>query len=151
MSESHSAVERYHAMLDAPDPLKRELARIQLARLRGRPRRAPAPITRSRWAHVPLTDLFVQQGNRVRHRNDGRFETGHEPMHASKSGRCLIVDPTLGRWWCRSCRRGGDAPAYVMDARGWSYRQAAAWLERRYGRPAGPPNPQRSVGRRTEA
>ena len=142
--------ERYRLELGSNDPVIRSVAARQLARLsigRTRPRSSARS---SRWSHVPLADLFKEQGNHVRPRREGRFETGHEPMHASKSGRCVIIDPTLGRWWCRACRQAGDAARFVMDARGCSYPQATAWLERRYGRPAGPPNPQRSYVRRTE-
>jgi len=57
-------------------------------------------------------------------------------MHSSKSGRCVILDPAAGRWWCLSCRRSGDAASFLMALRGWPYRRAALWLTERYGAPA---------------
>ncbi len=119
------------------DPLAREVARRQHARLRAAsqppPMRTWAP---SRWAHVPLHQLFAEAGCIVYRRSSGWLETGH-PAHASKSGRCLAADPTTGRWWCRSCRRSGDAATFVQDLYGWTYRQAAQYLAERYGPPAG--------------
>ena len=127
--------DRYRRMLAEADPLIRELARRQLGRLGARRLRASVPVAPSRWAHVPLADLFAEQGNRLHRRGDGRAETGHEPIHASRSGRCVLIDPLLGRWWCRSCRRSGDAARLVMDLRGCSYRQAAARLAAEHGPP----------------
>lgn len=121
------------------DPIERAVAQRQLAQLeRATNRPAASKLPPSRWAHVPLGELFEQVGNRLHRRADGRFECGHEPVHSSKSGRCVLIDPTAGRWYCRSCRRGGDAATLVMQLRGWTYRQAAAWLAARYGPPAEP-------------
>lgn len=122
----------------ATDPVARATARRQLAALErttsGRPAEQPAKL--SRWAHVPLAALFEQAGNRIYERSNGRFECGHEPAHGSKSGRCVLIDPALGRWYCRSCRCGGDAVAALMSLRGWVYRQAAEWLAAQFGPPA---------------
>src|SRR5439155_799434 len=95
----------------------------------------PAQGRASRWAHVPLTTLFEEQGNRLFPRPGGLYESGHEPMHGSKSGRCVFIEPAAGRWWCRSCRQGGDAASFVMTLNGWNYARAARWLTERYGSP----------------
>ncbi len=131
--------ERYRAALADPDPQARAVARHQLARLQ----RSASPPSRSaarpaaRWAHVDLAALFAAAGNAVYRRGADSAEAGHEPLHGSRSGRCVLIDLPAGRWWCRSCRRAGDAATFVMDWRGWGYRPAAAWLTARYGPPAG--------------
>ncbi|HLZ71456.1 MAG TPA: hypothetical protein VKV26_16260 [Dehalococcoidia bacterium] len=129
------------------DPLARRVAREQLARLqqpgRAHPDNAPPP---SRWAHVPLAELFEATGNTVRPHGRGRLDCGHEPLHGSKSGRCVIIDPSAGRWWCLSCRRSGDAASFLMALHGWPYRRAAPWLSARYG----PPADARDLGVRVE-
>lgn len=53
---------------------------------------------KSRWVHVPLADLFAATGNPLYPRNGDHLETGHEPVHGSKSGRCVFIDPGKGRW-----------------------------------------------------
>lgn len=131
-------IDRYHADSRGDNPVKGEVARRQLRRLVTKPSgRTREPAIQTRWAHVPLGELFAGQGNLLRVRPDGTVEAGHEPLHSSRSGRCVLIDPARGRWWCRSCRRSGDAAGFVMDARGCSYREAAAWLTARYDpRPA---------------
>src|SRR5688572_28590594 len=76
--------------LDAPT---RAVAREQLARLnRTRPGAAGNTDRRpSRWAHVPLDALLAQAGNAVTRRANGTLVSGHEPMHPSRSGRCLVI------------------------------------------------------------
>jgi hypothetical protein len=83
---------------------------------------------------VPLGDLFEQGGN-VLHEKHDAIATGHEPIHSSKSGACVVIWPAAGRWWCSSCRTSGDAVTYVMQMFGSAYGEAAAWLEQRYGPP----------------
>ncbi|MGI8553474.1 MAG: CHC2 zinc finger domain-containing protein [Dehalococcoidia bacterium] len=126
----------YSTLADSPDPDRRCLAARQLARLE----RAAAPTGEaarpSRWAHVPLAALFEQAGNTLYERQNGRIETGHEPTHGSKSGRCVLIDPAMGRWYCRGCRRGGDAVTFLMDINGWNYHRAVVTLQERYGVPA---------------
>jgi hypothetical protein len=127
------------------DTLTAEVARRQQAKLRAAqaPRTTAPHWTPSRWLHVPLVELFADAGCRVYIRSNGRLETTH-PTHASKSGRCLEADPTAGRWWCRSCRRSGDAATWLQDLHGWRYPEAAAWLLAQYGPPAGStPRPSR--------
>ncbi|MBI3977163.1 MAG: hypothetical protein HY331_03150 [Chloroflexi bacterium] len=133
-------IARYRAAAHDDDPAVRAVARRQLVRLIHVP--TPAATDErpayppSRWVHVPLADLFAAQGNRLYMRGD-RIETGHEPLHSSKSGRCVWIDPTAGRWWCRSCRRRGDAITYIQELHGSTYTGAAQWLTERYGPPAG--------------
>ena len=126
---------RYRENLGASDPIVRTVARRQLDRLRGHATPPLAPSTASRWRHVPLAELFRQHGNLLHRRPDGRFECSHEPIHSSRSGRCVLLDLQNGRWWCRSCRRSGDAATYVMAACGCGYRDAARWLSDRWGPP----------------
>ena len=126
--------QHYRRLLLNSDLETQRLAQLQLERLRRVsaspvPKRAP-----SRWAHVPLAALFADAGNRL-HARGARWESGHEPLHGSKSGRCVLIDPSAGHWYCRSCRRGGDAATFVMDLRGSSYPAAVAWLIERYGSP----------------
>jgi hypothetical protein len=135
---------RYGTIMATADPFQRRVARRQLARLA----RVHAPsvprvgASRSRWAHVPLEELFAAAGNLV-HTRAGRVETGHEPLHRSKSGRCVLLDATVGRWWCRGCHQHGDAAGFVMAWRAWTYRQAARWLTDRYGAPLSHSDPLR--------
>ncbi len=129
-----STIDRYQQQLDSGDPIARAVAQRQLQRL-SRPPALASQRRISRWVHVPLGTLFEQQGNRLHWRTNGQVETGHEPFHGSKSGRCVLLDPERGRWWCRSCRRSGDAARLVMDLHGWTYTEAATWLARRYGAP----------------
>jgi hypothetical protein len=49
----------------------------------------------------------------------------------------VVIDPAIGLWWCRACRRGGDAATLLMQLHGWSYRRAAQVLRERFGA-AGP-------------
>jgi len=74
-------------------------------------------------------------GNKVRPRRDGSFDCGHEPIHPSKSGRCVWIRPDEGRYYCRSCGERGDAVTFVMRAWGVSYKTAARWLRERFGSP----------------
>src|SRR4051812_17990531 len=112
---------RYAMLMTGDDPCRHEVARRQLARLT----RAPKPsalrpgTTRSRWAHVPLTEIFTEAGNMI-HTRAERAETGHEPLHHSRSGRCVLLDLNTSRWWCRGCHQHGDAASFVMAWRGWS-------------------------------
>lgn len=133
---------RYREMAAGSDSDLRRLAEAQLNRLARFHRSAihgvnadtSAPRT-SRWAHVPIADLFHAAGNAAYERANGKIETGHEPLHSSKSGRCVVIEPEAGLWWCRSCRHGGDAAAFVMALHGWPYPRASVWLKERYGLP----------------
>jgi len=135
-SQGHSTIvaQRYRELAANPDPQRRALARRQLDRLthirRGSHGDTPLP---SSWAHVPLAALFAAQGNVLWAQSRGTIKTGHEPIHGSKSGTCVVIDPDRGLWFCRSCRRGGDAAGFLMALRGWDYRCAAERLRWQYG------------------
>ena len=125
------------------DAIQAEVARRQAERLNkavGRAR-ADAAERPSAWAHVPLVKLFQADGNLISERGTGLVETGHQPHHGSKSGRCVLIDPTRGRWWCRGCRRSGDAAAYVMAKYGCTFREAAERIAAEYGVPKNGPRP----------
>lgn len=132
-----SARRRIEALAASSDPVDREVAR----RLAGQLPRAqvvrPADDTRrrSRWAHADLADLFAHFDNPV-HAAGERLKSGHEPVHGSRSGTCVVAWPATGRWWCSSCGRAGDAAGFVMAALGVKYPAAAEWLTTRYGPPA---------------
>lgn len=130
---SPAVLARYRALAASPDRTQRQLGRAQLARLERATPPSAGVTTVSRWAHVPLVSLFAEAGNEVVARAGGRSETGHEPLHRSSSGRCVVIDPDRGVWWCRSCRKGGDAATLVMQGHGWSYRRACAWLTETFG------------------
>ena len=137
MSDLDAIVEAYTSDLFSADPILAAVARHQLEQLRATAA-SPAVADRasppSRWAHVPLAALFEQAGNRVvRRRSTGDLECGHEPWHRSRSGACVLISPASGRWWCRSCKRRGDAASFLMDLHGCSYAVAAATLESRFG------------------
>ena len=91
----------------------------------------------SRWRHVPLADLFRQAGNEIHERTGGKLQTGHEPAHPSRSGTCVVIWPDSGRWWCSSCRQGGDAVTLIRALYGCTYQEAVWRLAQEYGPPAG--------------
>jgi hypothetical protein len=116
--------------------LATEVVRRQAARRAKRTKPAAVPPTRpSRWAHVPLAQLFADAGNALHERSGGVVECGHQPLHGSRGGRCVTINATTGLWWCRSCRRGGDAVTLVMDLAGCTAPEAASQLAQRYGKP----------------
>ena len=134
-----AARRRIEALAASSDPIDREVAR----RLAGQLPRAslhPQGVSddarsRSRWAHVDLADLFAHVGNAVQAVGE-RLKSGHEPVHGSRSGTCVVAWPATGRWWCSSCGTSGDAASVVMAALGLKYPASAAWLTARYGPPA---------------
>jgi len=132
----------------AEDPIEAEVAKRQLAALErvlrhqaisdnphARDNTSPNTPSKSKWTHVSLTEVFRLAGNRLYPRANGRFDCGHEPCHGSKSGRCVLIDPSHGRWFCRSCRQSGDAVAAVRSLFGLDYRGAIKWLTERFGPP----------------
>jgi hypothetical protein len=132
---SPAIVARYRALAASPDRNQRQLGRAQLARLDRATHSTTEAHAPSPWAHVPLADLFREAGNDLHERPGGRSETGHEPVHRSSSGRCVVLETGRGVWWCRSCRRGGDALTLLMQFHGWSAARAIIWLLDRYGAP----------------
>jgi hypothetical protein len=82
-----------------------------------------------------MADLLRHFGNPVHHAGE-RLKAAHQPVHGSRSGACVVVWPTAGRWWCSSCRTSGDAVIFVMQALGLAHPAAAAWLAERYGPPS---------------
>jgi hypothetical protein len=145
---NHLLVYYRNVTANAEDPIEAEVARRQLAALERLLRRKAVSenedvsrdtsrntLSKSKWSHVPLVDIFRLAGNRVYPRSDGTFDCGHEPCHGSKSGRCVTVNVATGRWFCRSCRQGGDAVAAVRSLFGLDYGGAIKWLTERFGPP----------------
>jgi hypothetical protein len=132
---------RIDTLLTSADPLDQEVGRRLAGHLPGL---GPLPPSMSRlpertpsqWRHVDLVNVLAGFGNRVSIVGP-KIKSGHEPLHGSRSGLCLVAWPESGRWWCSSCRRSGDAVGYVMEAFGVSYSGAADWLIERYGPPVG--------------
>jgi hypothetical protein len=126
----------YRAQLHNADPLTREVGRRQLAALaKAQAQKTDRIAPRiARWVHVPIADLLRKTGNTVLPAG-ARLQSGHQPVHSSRSGRCLSADPDIGWWWCTGCGTGGDAITLVMSLRGCSYPAAVAWVIERYGRP----------------
>jgi hypothetical protein len=102
----------------------------------------------SRWPQVPLELLLEEAGNKVVERYNGTLVSAHEPVHGSKSGTCLVAWPGSGRWWCSSCRQGGDALSLIMSLEGLSYGAARSYLIERFGPPAPVGRPHHVAGRR---
>src|SRR5688500_18849683 len=63
----------------------------------------------NRWMQVDLPKLIQGAGCQLADRSDGTLVGDHATAHASRSGSCLVVWPSEGRWWCSSCKAGGDA------------------------------------------
>src|SRR5690348_16599357 len=105
----------YRNLLESGDDAQRELATEQLARLddcANRP--APSDLPPSdASAGVDLVTLIEQTIGPLQRRPSGAM-VGRCLWHSSRSGTCLVVWPDEGRWWCSSCRRGGDAARWVM-------------------------------------
>jgi hypothetical protein len=132
----HSTTTIYQVQTTDSDPLVLAVARFQLDRLGHTP---SAPATQSglhtaRWGFA-LIALFEQAGNTVHTRSSGDADSGHEPLHHSKSGACVWITSAAGRWYCRSCKRSGDAIAFVREVNGWSYRHACISLLEQFGPP----------------
>ncbi len=90
----------------------------------------------SAWAHIDMAHLLAAAGNRVTQRRDSTLESGHQPVHESSSGRCLVAWPDQGRWYCRACGERGNAVALVASLNGWDRHRAYVWLAGQYGLPA---------------
>lgn len=88
----------------------------------------------SRWAHVPLAELFATYGNTLTDKG-ATVRTGHAPACGSGSGMRVVIWPEQGRFHCGMCRVSGDALTFVKDAEGLDDTRARAWLIERYGPP----------------
>jgi hypothetical protein len=86
-----------------------------------------------RWSHCPLLDILRAWGNDPRQRADGRWSSGHEPVHSSWSGTCLSTDTEGNVWYCSSCEQGGGPLALVAGILGDSKPAARAWLTEKFG------------------
>jgi hypothetical protein len=75
----------------------------------------------------PLSQVFVDAGNTL-HATPAGFRTGHEPVHQSSSGTCVVINTGKGRWSCYSCQQGGDVVAAIMSLRGVSRVDAEAYV-----------------------
>jgi hypothetical protein len=122
--------ERYLRGLASADPLERATAGRQLGQLR---RRGRCSNDHEPTESLPsVREAIEQVVGPLHERPNGDLE-GACPWHASASGRCLIVFAGGVRWWCRLCRRGGDAAAWHALIEGISLSQA----RRRLGLPTG--------------
>ena len=108
-------------MLAERDPLVRAVAARQLARLRRSSERLAAHGDAP--PSGPLIGIVEGAVGPLRAKPSGDLE-GPCPWHASTSGRCLVVFAGGRRWWCRSCRRGGDAVSWLMLTEGMSASEA---------------------------
>jgi hypothetical protein len=123
---------RYLAGLASGDSIVRATAHHQLAVLQDTP-----TFTERRCydEHLePPTTLRVlveQVVGPLHERPSGDLE-GACPWHASSSGRSLVVFADGARWWCRSCRRGGDAAKWLALIEGITVAEAG----RRLGLPS---------------
>jgi hypothetical protein len=88
------------------------------------------------WSHCQLLDVLRAWGNDPRQRADGRWSSGHEPVHSSSSGTCLSVDTEQNVWFCSSCETGGGPLALVTDILSDGKPAARAWLSEKFGAPA---------------
>ena len=114
-------VDHYRRELAGTDPLVREVAARQLGRLL---RASSAPRThRAAEQCAGLSARIETAVGPLCPRPDGALE-GACPWHTSRSGRCLVVFADGHTWWCRHCRRGGDAAAWVAAYEGCSYAEA---------------------------
>jgi len=149
---NHLLVYYRNVTANAEAPIEAEVAKRQLAALKqllnpqavcgqrlARGNTSSNTSSKYKWTHVSLTDIFQLAGNRLHPRPNGTVDCGHEPCHGSKSGRCVTIDPTSGRWFCRSCRQGGDLVAAVQSLFGLDYWGAVQWLSERYGVPVSRP------------
>lgn len=118
-------------------------ARQQQALTQARRRASRTPdqgtFSPSQWAHCDLAALFREAGNVVESRGPDKAVTGHKPVHGSSSGTCMVLFLSDGHYWCSSpgCGAWGDAATWVMTTQECGYAEAAEYLTRRFGPPAG--------------
>jgi len=80
------------------------------------------------WPQVDLVALIKRSGCQLREKGDGKLVGDHTIKHASKSGTCLVVWPSEGRWHCSSCQEGGDAADWLISVEGITREEAARRL-----------------------
>ena len=111
----------YLARAQSADAQERRVAQAQLARLE----RLDVPKAPSASRPPTGIDLAALIGETVSLREKGSGKlVGPCPWHSSRSGECLVVWIDEGRWWCSSCKRGGDGVAWVAFLEGIGFRQA---------------------------
>lgn len=116
-----------------PDPRTRALVTAQLTLLRRATTAPPdaSKVPTSPSPHGQLIALVEEAVGPLLEQSNGNRE-GPCPWHTSRSGTCLIVFADGDRWWCRSCRRSGDAVAWLALTEGISFADA----RRRLGMPS---------------
>jgi len=129
----------YRKLLASGDPASRDLAREQLRRLTGAAKREGMPRETGATPDDRLVVAIQAVVGLLTLRSDGR-QVGPCPWHGSRTGACLVVWPAEGRWWCSSCRRGGDLVRWTALIEGIDYQQARRKL-RLPQRPAGNTRP----------
>jgi hypothetical protein len=122
----------YQRLLASDDPAARDLAREQLRRLAGATAHRRVDPAQNSVQDDRLLSAIAAVVGPLTERSNGTH-VGPCPWHGSKSGSCLVVWPQEGRWWCSSCRRGGDITLWTALIDGTSL--AAS------GRKLGIPNP----------
>jgi hypothetical protein len=131
-------LEHWHQVARGDDPVEAAVAQHMLAQWRTATRRVGESHDQDedrppeRWARclADLIDTDEQHWSDTEH-----FKTGHSLAHSSRSGTCLSVNLTRGRWYCSSCHRHGDAIGWLVQHQGMSRGQAWMALRRRYGDP----------------
>jgi hypothetical protein len=111
-----SLADVYRSDLHSDDPVRRSVAERQLARLRSRVSSTARP-SETGVATGPLPRLVERVVGPLHEKSNGNY-IGRCPWHSSRSGRCLVVFTEERRWWCSSCRRGGDIVAWLSMTRG---------------------------------
>ncbi|HVA90645.1 MAG TPA: CHC2 zinc finger domain-containing protein [Chloroflexota bacterium] len=129
----------YQEMLGSGDQAIRDLAREQLRRLSGAIKPEGTPRENNATPDDRLLAAIVAVVGPLAPRSDGR-QVGPCPWHGSRTGSCLVVWPAEGRWWCSSCKRGGDLVKWTSLIEGIDYATARRKL-RLPRRPAGNTHP----------
>ncbi len=117
--------ERYARLQRSENARERNVAYEQIQRLNPRPQVTmflpQTPTSKT------LPELVSETVGPLYQRANGDAEASC-PWHSSKSGRCLVIYCDGTRWLCRSCRRGGDAIAWLVLTRDMSIRAARNFL-----------------------
>ena len=144
MLEQHTAPEDWRrrivhdwaARTTSADPIEAAAAKELLRKFLGTRHPNGGRERAATWDNAPfwtsVIDLVI-----LGHRNPSNFKTGHDHMHASKSGTCVTVTTSKGVWYCSSpsCRYGGTAIQWVMEREQVGYGEAWDILVVSYGAP----------------